>query len=128
MQVQEHAESFGELGFRLVAVGFSPADGLAPVADHIDWRGPFLSDTERLLYGRLDIGRAGRLEVFNPGTMRIYRDATARGEAVHRPVEDIRQLGGDVFVVDGVAVLLARPETPDDRAPVADLLTMARDL
>ncbi len=128
MQVRERKDEFASLGFSLVAIGFSPPDALAPIAAHLSWEGPFCSDEERQVYGRLDIGRAGARQVFNAGTRAIYRDARSRGEELHAPVEDIRQLGGDVLIVDGVARILARPSTPDDRATVAELLAAARSL
>ncbi|MDQ3107417.1 MAG: hypothetical protein M3Q68_06380 [Actinomycetota bacterium] len=128
MQVQERKNEFTAAGFELLAIGFSPADALAPLAEHLSWEAPFCSDEGRLVYGRLDIGRAGTLQVFNAGTRAIYRDAVASGERVQRPVEDIRQLGGDVLIVDGVARLLARPASPDDRPSVDELLAGARSL
>lgn len=128
MQVRERKPELQDAGFGLVAVGFSPADALAPLADHLEWSDPFCSDVDRTLYARLGIGRAPVTKVFNAGTRAIYRDAAARGDEIHRPVEDLRQLGGDVLVVDGVARLLALPESPDDRPPVDHLVDGARTL
>ncbi len=117
-----------ELGFTPVGVGFSPPDALAALARHLGWSGPFCSDEERRLYDRLGLGRAGSGQVFTPATRAIYAAAAERGEAAERPVEDVRQLGGDALVVAGVALLTFRPSSPDDRPAATDLLTGARSL
>lgn len=99
----------------LVAVGFSPPDGLAPLAGHLGWTGLFLSDPDRLVYRALGLPRAPVWQVYSPGTMLRYARAAARGRRLPRAVEDTRQLGGDAVVVDGTAVRRWRPRTPDDR-------------
>ncbi|MGH3836969.1 MAG: AhpC/TSA family protein, partial [Pseudonocardiaceae bacterium] len=42
----------------LIALGFSPPDALAALADHVGWPGPFLADENRRLYGMLGMRRA----------------------------------------------------------------------
>lgn len=111
-----------------VAVGFSPAEALAALADHLSWPWRFLSDTERVLYHRLGLPRARLSEVWTPGTKDTYRQARARGEQVHAPIEDPLQLGGDAIVRAGHAVALWRPRSPDDRPPVEDLMASMRTL
>ena len=123
MKVKDHRDQLEALGAVAVAVGFSPPDALAKLADELAWPWPFLSDTDRLLYARLGLERAARRAVFNPGALDVYRKAAARGVALNRPVEDVRQLGGDAVVRDGRVVQLFRPASPDDRAPVDELLT-----
>jgi hypothetical protein len=39
-----------------------------------------------------------------------------RGATLHKPVEDTRQMGGDVLLVEGRIERLWKPATPDDRA------------
>jgi hypothetical protein len=129
------------LGFTIVAVGFSPPDALAALAAHLGWPCasrsdgplgprplPFCSDEERVLYDRLRLGRASAGQIFTPGTRALYEAAAERGVAVERPVEDVRQLGGDALAVDGVARLTFRPSSPDDRPTVEELLAGARSL
>lgn len=122
-----HAE-LDRLGFTLVAVGFSPSAGLLALARHLAWPFPFCSDEDRALYDRLGLGRATSGQVFTPGTRAVYAAAAERGLAVERPVEDVRQLGGDAIVVAGVARLTFRPSSPDDRPAVDELLAGARSL
>lgn len=116
--VRDRAEQFGDV----VAVGFSPAEGLARLASQLDWPWPLLSDTERVAYHRLRLARAKLREVWTPGTKEIYRRARDAGVAIRAPVEDPLQLGGDAVVRSGTVLALWRPASPDDRPPVEDLL------
>ncbi|MGH3875013.1 MAG: AhpC/TSA family protein [Pseudonocardiaceae bacterium] len=125
MQVREHAAGH-PIG--LVAVGFSPAPALAALADHVGWPGAFLVDADRRLYGLLGMRRARLWQVYSPGTLARYAIAAARGQHLPRPVEDIRQLGGDALLDDGVVVHRWLPRTPDDRVRPARLLRAACNL
>jgi hypothetical protein len=106
----------------LVACGFSPPDALAALADHVSWPGLFLADESRRLYGLLGMHRAKLWQVYSPGTLARYALAAARGQQLPRPVEDIRQMGGDALLQDGVVVRRWLPRTPDDRIHPARLL------
>ena len=128
MRVRDKGPELRELGIALVAVGFSPPAALASLARHLGWAGPFCSDEDRRLYDRLGLGQATSGQVFTPGTRAVYSAAADRGVTVERPVEDVRQLGGDALVVDGVARLTYRPASPDDRPAVVELLAGARSL
>lgn len=123
MEVRDRRGQIEAMGATAVAVGFSPADALAALAEQLEWPWPFLSDTDRVLYRRLGLKRAPLRAVLNPGTLNVYRRAAARGVPLKRPVEDARQLGGDAIVRDGTVVRVFRPASPDDRAPATALLT-----
>lgn len=112
-------------GVEAVAVGFSPPDALAPLAEHLGWRGRFLADTERRLYRDLGLGRAPWWRVYSPGTIAIYVRAARRGRRGTAAVEDTRQLGGDALVREGRAVARWNPRSPDDRVPAAELAAAA---
>lgn len=99
----------------LVVVGFSPPAAVASLADHLRLRALVLSDEQRLLYRELGLRRAPIWRVYSPSTLAFYRRALRSGRRVRTPVEDIRQLGGDALVVDGVVTRLWRPRTPVDR-------------
>ena len=122
MEVRDRRAELEALGAGAVAVGFSPPDALAALADQLEWPWPFLSDTDRVLYERLGLERAPLRTVYNPGTLRRYRQAARRGVPVHRPVEDSRQLGGDAVIQAGRVARVFRPASPDDRASVSELL------
>ena len=124
-------------GLPAVAVGFSPPEALVPLAEHLGWHGRFLSDPHRALYRRLHLGRAPWWRIYTPGTLAIYARALAgsprggsgsRAREVAAPVEDTRQLGGDAVVRDGVARILWRPRSPDDRVDPGTLAETAHHL
>ncbi|MGH3973762.1 MAG: AhpC/TSA family protein, partial [Pseudonocardiaceae bacterium] len=112
MQVREQAAGH-PIG--LVACGFSPPEALAALADYVGWPGLFLADENRRLYGLLGMRRARLWQVYSPGTLTRYAIAVARGQHLPRPVEDIRQMGGDALLCDGTVVRRWLPRTPDDR-------------
>lgn len=124
--MRERAGELEALGATPVAVGFSPAQPLAALAERLGWPWYFLADTGRLLYTRLGLPRAKPREVWTPGTRDTYRAALARGEKVHAPVEDPLQLGGDAIVRAGAVVALWRPRSPDDRPAVDELMASLR--
>ena len=109
----------------LILVGFSPPGPLAAIARHLGWPGLVLSDPDRLLYRRLGVGRAPLWRVYSPGTLATYAAVLARGHQLARPVEDIRQLGADAIMVQGVVRRLWRTRTPDDRPPAAEVIVAA---
>jgi AhpC/TSA antioxidant enzyme len=109
----------------LIACGFSPPAALAALADYVGWPGPFLADEQRRLYGLLGMRRSRLWQVYSPGTLARYAVAAAHGHQWARPVEDIRQMGGDALLRGGVVVRRWLPRTPDDRARPARLLHAA---
>jgi hypothetical protein len=113
-------------GVPLVVVGFSPADALAPLVDHLGLTGRLLSDPGRRAYRALGLGRAPVWRVYSPGTLLLYARELLRGHRPPRPVEDTRQMGGDALVVDGTVVRRWRPRSPDDRAAPHLIVSAAR--
>ncbi|MCA1694177.1 MAG: hypothetical protein LC749_05280 [Actinobacteria bacterium] len=80
----------------------------------------------RELYGLLGMRRAGLWQVYSPGTLTRYAVAAVRGQHLPRPVEDVRQMGGDALICDGTVVRRWLPRTPDDRGLPARLLQAAK--
>lgn len=109
----------------LVFVGFSPAARLKGLARHLGWPGPVLTDEARRLYAVLGIGRAPLWRLYTPRTLALYGRALLRGRLPQLPVEDTRQLGADAVVVEGTAVRLWRPRSPDDRPEASAVVAEA---
>ena len=126
--MSSRADDLAALGCAPVAVGFSPADALADLAEYLHWPWPMLSDRERLLYRRLGLPRLPLWQVYSAATLARYARALLRGRRINRPVEDTRQIGGDAIVRNGRVIRLFRPHSPDDRPPVLTLLAAVRSL
>jgi len=126
--VREHRADLERLGARAIAVSFSPAEPVAMLARHLEWPWPFLSDPDRLAYARLRVPRAPLRDVYTAGTLQRYARALLQGRRLRRPVEDTRQLGADAVVVDGHAVRILRPRSPDDRPAMETLLDALRSV
>lgn len=109
----------------LVLLGFSPPDRFAALARHLRWPGLVLADPDRRVYQALGIGRAPLWRVYSPGTLLVYARAGVQGRRPPAPAEDIRQLGGDVIVVNGRVVHLWRPRSPNDRPSAGAVLAAA---
>lgn len=109
-------------------VGFSPTKPLKGLARHLQWRGKVLSDPDRSLYQALGLRRAPIWRVYSPATLSTYVRALTTGYRLVRPVEDIRQLGGDALVVDGTVVGVWQPRTPDDRPHASEVLSRAAEV
>jgi peroxiredoxin len=128
VEVRDRRAELEALHASVIAVGFSPPAALEALADHLEWPWPFYSDTDRLLYRRLDLPRARTRDVYNAGTLARYASALARGTRIQRPVEDTRQMGGDAVVRDSVVLRLWRPRSPDDRPAVAEMVAALSEL
>jgi len=81
VRVKEQKDRLEAVGAVALAVGFSPPDALAALADELEWPWPFLSEADRLLYVRLGLERAPRRAVYNPGTLNAYRRPRLGGRA-----------------------------------------------
>jgi hypothetical protein len=126
VRLPERRADVEALGVQVLVVGFSPPEALTGLRRHLSLPWPILSDEPRELYRRLGVSRTGWRHVYTPGTLAQYGRALLSGRALHRPVEDTRQLGADVILVDGTVTMVYRASSPDDR-PTADLLLEALD-
>jgi hypothetical protein len=122
VQVRERRVEVEARGARVLVAGFSPPEALAELRRYLSLPWPILSDVQRGIYDRLGVDRTGWRHVYTARTLARYGRALIGGRAVHRPVEDTRQLGADVILVNGVARLVYRPASPDDRPTVDSLL------
>lgn len=122
--MQRAEAAFAASGVRLMAIGFAPPDALARVAEHVGWKGPFLSDESLSLYRRLGIGRGTRRHIYNWGTLRTYARLKRGGAHIDKPVDDPLQLGADALFEDGRVRWVIRPPSPDARPTVGDLLVL----
>jgi hypothetical protein len=119
--VRDHRQDLGDI--HIAAITFAEPQDLAPHRAHLDLPFPLLADPDRQVYRQFDLRRGALLEIWNPGTLRLYVDLLRRGRSLRRPTQDTRQLGGD-FVLDAEGRLVAGfwPTSPDARPGVDSLV------
>ena len=123
--MRDRIDDFGDTTIAIVT--FAGHERLAAHRDHLSVPFPFLSDPDRLLYRRFDLGRGSLRNLYGIGTLRLYASLIRRGRRLRRPTEDTRQLGGD-FVIgpDGRLRAAFRPASPDDRPTIDELVAAVR--
>lgn len=119
--VRDHLDQFGDA--RVAVVTFTAPERLAAYRTHLRLPFEVVADTDRVLYELLGAERGTNRQVWSPGTIRMYLRLITAGRRLHRPTEDIHQLGADAVVGrDGTLRYLSLPSTPDARPPINDLL------
>ncbi len=114
-----------DTGIPLLTIGFSPPPALVALAEFIGLTGLMLADEQRVLYRLLGLRRAPLWQIYSPGTLAYYATARARGRRLHRPVEDTRQLGGDVIVGPDCRIILAHCSKNQADRPSVETLSAA---
>ncbi len=119
--VRDHLDQFGDA--RIATVTFATPERLAAYREHLRLTFDVVADTDRRLYRLLGAERGSRRQVWSAGTIRMYARLLRAGRRLHRPTEDIRQLGADAVIGrNGTLRYLSLPSTPDARPPIADLI------
>jgi hypothetical protein len=119
--VRDHLDQFGDA--RIAIVTFATPERLAAYREHLHLTFDILADTDRTLYQLLGAERGSNRQVWSVGTIRMYARLLRAGRRLHRPTEDIRQLGADAVVGrNGELRYLSLPSTADARPPIADLI------
>ena len=119
--VRDHLDQFGDA--RVAVVTFTSLERLAAYRTHLRLPFEVVTDTDRVLYELLGAERGTNRQVWSPGTIRMYLRLITAGRRLHRPTEDIHQLGADAVVGrDGTLRYLSLPATPDARPPINELL------
>ena len=118
--VRDHFDQFGDSNIAVVT--FAATERLAAYRTHLELPFDVVADTDRTLYRLLGAERGTNRQVWSVGTIRMYARLIRAGRRLHRPTEDIHQLGADAVVGrDGTLRYLSLPPTPDARPPISDL-------
>jgi peroxiredoxin len=118
--VREQFDQFGDANIAVVT--FAAPERLAAYRTLLELPFHVVADTDRTLYRLLGAGRGTNRQVWSIGTIRMYARLIRAGRRLHRPTEDIHQLGADAVVGrDGTLRYLSLPSTPDARPPISDL-------
>ncbi|MEM7139611.1 MAG: peroxiredoxin-like family protein [Actinomycetota bacterium] len=124
-------DRIADLGTVEVAlVTFTDADSLAAYRDARDLGFPVLRDPTRAGYAAFGFGRASFARTWGLRAARRYAQLIREGawRDLRRPVEDTRQLGGDVVIdARGNVSWIHRGAGPDDR-PSVDQIVAAVDV
>lgn len=119
--VRDHLDQFGDA--RIAIVTFAAPERLAAYREHLHLPFDVVADTDRTLYQLLGAERGSNRQVWSAGTLCMYARLIRNGRRLHRPTEDIRQLGADAVIGrNGNLRYLSLPSTPDARPPIADLI------
>lgn len=119
--VRDHLDQFGDATIAIVT--FATPERLAAYREYLGLPVDVVADTDRTLYRLLGAERGSRRQVWSSGTIRMYIRLVRAGRQLHRPTEDIRQLGADAVIGrHGELRYLSLPSTPDARPPIGDLI------
>ena len=119
--MRDHLDQFGDA--RIAVVTFAAPERLAAYRDHLHLSFDVVADVDRILYRMLGAERGTNRQVWSLGTIRAYARLLRAGRRLHRPTEDIHQLGADAVIGrDGSLRYLSLPSTPDKRPRIEELI------
>lgn len=124
----DRLDALGLLGsVELSVVFFDNTDRLGDYRTHhqLPDEVRLVADPERRAYAAFDFGRGSWWKVWGPRTFLRYASLLRGGRRYHRhrPGSDTLQLGGDVVIGrDGRIAAIHRPDEPDARVDVAELI------
>jgi peroxiredoxin len=122
--VQLVKSEFDQRKVAIVIVSFAEPERLELYQKHHQWPFIMLADPKRTAYKAFALGRLSWLQVFSPGTLRLYVKLLRGGKRLENyGKDDYYQTGGD-FLIDpkGNILFAYRSEEPSDRPAVAQLL------
>ncbi len=126
LAVRDHLDQFGDA--TIAVITFTDPARLAAYRDHLDLPFPVLTDPDRALYRAVGAERGTNRQIWSLGTIRTYTRLLRKGRRLHRPTEDIHQLGADVVADStGRITYLVLPPTPDARPPIEELIRAAQE-
>jgi hypothetical protein len=127
--VSRRIEQFGTATIAVVFFDLGP--GLSEYRTHVgvDDRIVLAADPDLIAARAFDVGRGRALRVWGPSTFLAYARLMMKGRAVHRHNADSLRLGADfVLAPDGRIAAAYRPDRPDDRPAVDELVSAVRSL
>lgn len=126
--MRDRIDELGDL--RPVVVSFhDDPERLAAYREHLAVEFPIVADPERLLYRALGAERGRLIDVWSPGTLRMYARLVRQGRRlrdVRLLADDTRQLGADAIVdAHGRLAHLWLPDGPDHRPTIEEIAAAA---
>ena len=119
-QLRQHRRWFAAHEVELLVVTFEQDWRAKQYVSETGLEFPLCLDHDRVLYRGYGMERGSTRKILGIGNWWHYIKLMLRGRRVHRPTDDIYQLGGDVLVdPNGIVRLHFVSETPVDRPAVA---------
>jgi hypothetical protein len=124
-QLRERESQWQQRGVAVVVVTFEAEWIARAYAAETGTHWPILVDRQRTLYAAYGLERGSWWRVLTPSAWWSYLGLLLRGRRLHRPTDDVRQLGGDVLV-DPAGIVRWRyaSRNPTDRPRVDDILAI----
>lgn len=122
--MRDHEADFSRLRIRIAVVTFENDYFARQYAAEtgLDW--PLLIDESRETYRYYSMLEASFLDLWGPGSWRVYLQELLKGAKLHKATNDIHQRGGDVLIdPDGVVRLHHIGRGPADRPSVEAIVT-----
>ena len=119
--MRDHLDQFADA--KIAVVTFAAPDRLAAYRTQLRLPFDVVADTDRTLYRLLGAERGTNRQVWSAGTIRMYARLIRAGRRLHRPTEDIHQLGANAVIGrNGTLRYLSLASSPDARPPISDLI------
>ena len=129
MKVLSTQDELERLGARVYLVVHDGAAAVqAGLLSGLDVPFPVIVDRTRQAYAAWGLRRSSVAGIWlDPKVWATYASLILRGERVRPLGQDTLQLGGDFIVGRTGTLTYARPQTRDDRPPVAELMRRLRE-
>lgn len=123
MQLRQRGSLLAERETKVAIVTFEQAWRAAKYLEETQFPWPMLLDSDRKLYQAYGMDRGTTHEVMGLHNWAMYLKLLWRGRRLHRPTDDIYQLGGDVLIdQEGIVRIHHVARGPGERLPVDELL------
>lgn len=130
MKVLHYRQRLDELGAAVLFVAYDDPELLRrTMISDLELPYPLLVDRSRAAYAAWGLRRAGLLRIWgDPRVWLDYARLILHGERIRGRGLDTLQLGGDFVVDPAGTIVYSRPQTRDDRPPVAHLIRAIEDI
>lgn len=125
MQLHQKEAQLGERQIDVVVITFEQAWRAQGYAEETAFPWPLVLDQDRKLYQAYGMGRGTTNEVLGIRNWWLYLKLMIQGGRIHRPTDDIYQLGGDVLIDPfGLILMHHVGRGPADRPSIDQILQL----
>jgi len=125
--LREYENEIETLALRVLVVTFEAAPMAELYVRGTGLRWPLVLDSSRSLYDAYGMSQGRWWAIWGPASWLAYGKLILRGRRVRRTSADVYQLGGDVLIDPGGAIVVHHVgDGPADRPALTDLLDPVR--